>query len=46
MQGMGVRVAGYGGGEENDAPELIPQSPLLLESVDEQGTGHDQVALV
>ena len=45
---MALRVAGcvcWEGEREGDLPKLIPQSPLLLESTDEQGMGHDQVGL-
>lgn len=42
-EGVGEWVAGRvrGLGGRDDPPKLIPQSPLLLESVDEQRLGHD-----
>lgn len=42
---MGARVGGCVGRGRGDLPKLIPPSPLLLESVDEQGIGSDQAAL-
>lgn len=40
-----MAAAGVCWGTGSDLPKLIPQSPLLLESVEEQGLGHDQVVL-